>query len=66
MLYVVTVSLGIVSTLLQVLPCLSILYCLKLYLHESFFELLAGTGTLPENTPRIMQHKWLVCGFSLV
>lgn len=65
MLYVVTVSLEIVSALLQVLSCLFIPYCSKLYLHESF-ELLPGTGTLPENTPPIMQQKRLVCGFSLI
>lgn len=64
-LYVVTLSLGIVSILLQVLSWLFIPYCPKLYLHESF-ELLAGTGTLPENIPPIMQQKRLVCGFSLI
>lgn len=65
MLCVVTLSLGIVSALLQVLSCLFIPHCPKLYLHESF-ELLAGTGTLPENTSPIMQQKRLVCGFSLI
>lgn len=62
---VVTLSPGIVATLLQELSCLFIPHCPKLYLHESF-ELLAGTGTLPENTSPIMQQKQLVCGFSLI
>lgn len=65
MLYVVTSSLGIVSTLLKALSCLFVPYCPKLYLHESF-ELLTRTGTLPENTPPIMQQKHLVCDFSLL
>jgi len=59
-LYVVALSLGLVSMLLQLLSCLFILYCPKLYLHESF-ELLAGTGTLPENTlPITRQSGWSV------
>lgn len=65
MLCVVMLSAGIVSVPLQVLSCLFIPCCHQFYLHESF-ELLAGTGTLPENSPPLMQQKQLVCGFSLM
>lgn len=63
MLYVVTLSVW--NSVCALASVVSPLYCPQLYLHESF-ELLTGTGTLPQNTSPLMQQKQLVCGFSLI